>query len=87
MVIAPPKNSYLRDWQQIGTDSSDVLFVIQNLTQGTIVDFEGVYTLGNSSGGINITGVTTASQGSIYYLALDGRASNKLVPQGLPTTS
>ncbi len=87
IVMVPPRKSYLSEWQQSGVDSSDVMFVIQNLTQGTIVDFEGVYTLANAAGGVNITGITTASQGSVYYLALDGRASNKLVPQGLPTTS
>ncbi len=87
MVFRPPRNSYLTNWQQVGVDSSDVMFTIQNLTQGSVVDFEGVYTLANSAGGINITSVATASVGSVYYLALDGRASNKLVPQGLPTTS
>ncbi len=87
IVMVPPRNTYLRDWQQTGVDSSDVMFVIQNLTLGTIVDIEGVYTLANAAGGLNITSVATCSLGSVYYLALDGRASNKLVPQGLPTTS
>ncbi len=33
------------------------------------------------------TGFTTVVLGTFYYLALDGRASNKLVPVGLPTTT
>jgi len=83
LVFKPPAQSLSGDWIQV-TSSSNSLF---NLTTcaGTVIDLRVSYTLCNTLVTASET-VASASAGNVYYLALDGATSNKLVPIGLPTT-
>jgi len=83
-AAVPPKNSLASFWWNTSSSSSLALFGLQTAV-GSIVDVTIDFTLGNQAGGYMQT-VSTANLGGDYYLALDGPASNKLVPIGLPTT-
>jgi len=88
----PPKASLAGDWVNVGGSlaSSTTLFVITNVPQGTVIDIIIDWTLGlvvsTSSSLLNST-VATGALGNVYYLGLDGPASNKILPSvGVPTT-
>jgi hypothetical protein len=71
-------------WQQV-VDPNDTLFEYWG-TAGSVVDLEGVFTLsGAVNQGYGLT-LTSGTAGQSYYLALDGKTSNNLIPQGLQTT-
>jgi len=83
VVFVPPKKSLVSDWIFLASVLN--MFSI-TVSAGSIVDLNIDYTLGNSLTGPFVS-VTTAVVGTVYYLALDGPSSNKIVPIGLPTTS
>ncbi len=82
----PPKESLAAFWFNTANLSTTAAVAGITCPAGTIFDLVVDFTLGNVSGGVNIT-VVAGSVGTIYYLALDGPSSNKLVPLGLPTTA
>lgn len=84
VTAVPPPNSSAAFWAT--STASRQLFVLQ-ITAGSIVDVDLSICLANTLTGASITGLTTAVLGTTYYLALDGRASNKVTPLRLPTTS
>lgn len=81
---APPKGSAADLWFTSGAADSSIVSIA--VGAGSVVEADMSFTLSNSFGGATLT-VATATLGSKYHLALDGAASNKLVPLGLLTTS
>jgi len=81
--FAPPASTLAGMWLSLLAFSSDI-FVI-DVESGSIIDLAVSYTLSNSFSTDGIV-VASAVVGQPYYLALDGPASNKIVPVGLPTT-
>jgi len=53
---------------------------------GSIIDVTLMFDMGNAAPALPIT-IAAGTLGGYYYLALDGRASNKLQPVGLPFTA
>lgn len=87
ITCKPPKGSLAREWLNAGTLSSlaQALFTI-NSPVGAIIDLHVEGCISNTVATQTIT-VATAAVGTFYYLALDGPSSNKVIPQGLLTTS
>lgn len=89
ITMRPPKGSLAREWLNAASISSlaQALFTVTSPV-GAIIDLhvEGCMANISSATPATIT-VTSATVGSIYYLALDGPSSNKIIPQGLLTTS
>ncbi len=81
----PPAGSLCGFWIS-AADSSATLFAVQAVS-GMIVDLAVDYTLASGLGPVAASTVVSGTLGSVYYLALDGPSSNKLVPTTLPTTS
>jgi len=78
-------DTFLGMWQTGNVNPNDVLFDYWG-TAGSVIDLEGVFTLsGAVTQGLGIT-VSGGTQGQTYYLALDGKTLNNLIPQGLQTT-
>jgi hypothetical protein len=78
----PPPNSNAKFWQTAGTG---VIFALTVVNSSIIdLDVEGVWS--DQQDVDTVTGVSTATLGAQYFLALDGAASNQLVPQSLSTT-
>ncbi len=86
LTFAPPKESLASMWLNTANLSASGAVLGITCPVGSIIDISMMYTLGNVSGGLDVT-IASGSVGTIYYLALDGPSSNKLVPLGLPTTS
>ncbi len=86
LVFKPPKDSLAHNWLSTTLSFSNTAFTIA-LPVGAIIDVHISYTLMNNNAGYSATTVSTATTGRIYYLALDGVSSNKLVPQGITTTA
>jgi len=84
MRFTPPPQMLISDWIADAGAATGVFGVV--LLNGTVVVLDVSFTLSNNFVGVtNTVGVGTLS--SIYYLALDGPSSNKIVPQGVPTTA
>lgn len=83
----PPKKSLASDWITQYTGASTLNVFQITVSQGGIVILNVDCTLSNAQVSSPQTGVTTCSLGGIYYLALDGRATNLLRPVDLNTTS
>jgi len=80
----PPEKSLVADW--IADDGTATnLFGIACLN-GAVLALDVSFTLSNNLIAVAST-ITTGTLANVYYLALDGPSSNKLVPQGVPTTS
>jgi hypothetical protein len=79
----PPKNSNASFWQ---TSTTAGIFTL-TLCDQAIVDLDVDLIMSDQQDTLSITGFSTAVLGAQYYLALDGRASNLLVPQSLSTTA
>jgi hypothetical protein len=79
----PPRNTNAAFWQ---TTSSENMFNI-TIPDNSIVDLELDLVVSDQQDVATFTGLTTATLGAQYYLALDGHASNELVPISLNTTS
>ncbi len=80
----PPRQSLAWDWQTTVSNTNTLFQLI--VDAGCVIDMAVSFTLGNNLG-IHATTIATGVLGTIYYLALDGPSSNKLVAQGVPTTS
>jgi hypothetical protein len=84
IVYRPPKESLAHGW--ISNGSSGGIMTI-TCPAGTVVDVHIDYTI--FAGGLTQTSgfgtVSTVTVGVIYYVALDGTATNNLIPLVLPT--
>jgi len=85
----PSPNSFLGEWVTANTFQGGVAAQLLTITapSGCVLDLHIAYTLSNNIGGVSISGFAAAVLGTVYYLALDGRASNKLSPMGRPSTA
>jgi len=81
----PPAKSLASDWISSNATLTNGVVGL-GVAIGSIVDLVVDFTLLNVATPVALT-VTTGTLGGAYYLALDGRASNKIIPVGLPTTS
>jgi hypothetical protein len=86
-VFRPPRNSVWSDWFSAGTvgSASSVIFTI-TVPVGSIIDMSVSWTMANNIGATSISGLTTVTLGSVYWLALDGTTA-QMPPLGVPTTS
>jgi len=80
--VKPPPGTQAKFWNQ---NTGNVMFVVAS-PQYSIIDVSLEYVLTDNSP-INTTTLTVGVLNSLYYLALDGRTSNTLIPQSLPTTA
>lgn len=78
----PPRMSNAAFWQ---TASSNTLFVL-TVVNDTVVDVDLDLVMSDNQDVDTVTAVSTATLGTQYFMALDGAASNNLVPQSLNTT-
>lgn len=83
--LIPPKWTYLRNWQMLDINPTDVLFQYYG-SSGSVWDFHFVFTLGTGVATNQLT-IASGTQGTVYYLSLDLGSPGKLVPQGVPYTS
>jgi len=83
VTLVPPKNSLAGDWMNGSITGTTNVFTIQ-ASNGSILDLHISFTLSNQFQPANIV-LTAGTGGTIYYLALDGAASNTIVPTHLPT--
>jgi len=79
--VKPPPNSLASFW----TGFSSTIFLL-DCPGGSVVDVSVDYIEMDTTTPVT-TGLTTVALGVLYYLALDGPATNKLVPVSLTTTS
>lgn len=82
---APPRGSLASFWWNTSSVLSTVLFTI-SCSIGSTIETYLDFTFLNNAPSTGIAGVATVVVGNTYYLALDGFASNKLIPVGLPST-
>jgi hypothetical protein len=82
IIARPPKDTNAAFHQ---TSSTNTLFVL-TVVNDSIIDLELDLVMSDNQDVDTVTGVSTASLGTQYFLALDGAASNNLVPQSLNTT-
>jgi hypothetical protein len=82
ILARPPKESNAAFWQ---TASSGTIFQIV-VVNDSIIDVALDLVMSDNQDVDTVTGITTGSLGTQYFLALDGAASNQLVPQSLNTT-
>lgn len=87
LITAPPAQSLASFWSLTGSNESDVLFLL-NITGGAIMDVwvDAILQDGQSPTVIG-SFTSTPTVGQVYALALDGRASNNLVPVSYTTTN
>jgi len=83
LTFEPPAKSLASYWIGV-VDSAAVVFTLE-ADAGAIVDVHITGRLCNVFSSFG-TAVASATLGTFYYLSLDGPASNKIVPIGLPTT-
>lgn len=84
--FVPPKNSLASFWLNPVTISTSATVFGMTIKIGSILDFDVEFTLSNVSESGQQT-IVAGILSNVYYLALDGPTSNKLVPQGVPTTA
>jgi len=82
IVARPPKNTNASFWQTASSNSLFDLIVPSN----AMVDLEVDLIMSDNQDSLVQTGLATATLGTEYFLALDGFASNELVPVSLNTT-
>jgi hypothetical protein len=82
LLARPPRTSNAGFWQTASTGS---LFVL-TIPNDTVIDMSVDIIMSDQQDVDTVTGVSTATLGAQYFLALDGAASNVLVPQSLNTT-
>ncbi len=83
VVFKPPAKSLASDW--FATNQAQNVFSLQ-CSIGSVIELDISFTLTSTFAGPAVT-VGTATLGAVYYLALDGPATNKFPPVALPTTS
>jgi len=82
LFTRPPRDTLDGMW--LSSSGTSVFFV--TCSSGCVFDLHYSAVLSASIGALTVT-CTSASAGQVYYLALDGRGSNKLPPVGLQTTA
>jgi len=82
---SPPLSSNAAFWQT-PTLGSTTLAVL-TAPAGSVVDVEVDLILADEAAASFNTNLTASTAGELYYLALDGRASNLMVPVSLNTTA
>jgi hypothetical protein len=85
VVAVPPRDCLAAMWMN-PTISAGSTVLVMGFTTGTILDLKVSFSLSNVYATFTDT-ITTGVLGTYYYLALDGPASNKIRPLGVPTTS
>lgn len=85
MSYVPPKNT-LADFWWDAADSATNVFDI-SLPQGSVVYVDMDLALISQLTPLSIAGFAIVAVGNPYFLALDGRGTNKITPIGLATTS
>jgi hypothetical protein len=83
LVFKPPSKSLSSDWLAATATPTVNVFSMQ-APAGSILDLSITFTLSNTFQAGNIT-LTAGTGGKIYYLALDGAASNLYPPLLLPS--
>jgi len=84
MTSVPPGKTAQQLW--FTSSATGASFLSLSVVVGTIIDLDLTFTLNcNFTGAANT--IAVGMLGNTYYLALDGPASNKLIPVGLPTTA
>jgi len=84
LVFQPPARSLCGYWID-STDVTSTLFDVLSAA-GAVIDLMVDYRLCASLTSVQST-IAAGTLGTVYYLALDGPASNKIVPTSLPSTS
>jgi len=81
----PPKGGLvLGNWLN-NNGSAQVVFTLVNVSAGSVVDVHLSFEQLNNNSAVAVS-VTATALGTNFYPALDGPASNKLIPTGLPTS-
>jgi hypothetical protein len=80
MRYVPPKGSDASFWQD-GQGTANSLFVLLG-SIGCIMDIDATVTMQNTGTNVQQTGFTSLTVGSVYYPAIDGRATNRWPPIG-----
>jgi hypothetical protein len=83
LAHVPPKQSLAAFW--VNYNSGANLFTL-TVVAGTVIDLQ-VETRLSAQYPPTLSTVAAGVVGSVYYLSLDGPASNKLIPVVLPTTA
>lgn len=86
LVSRPPRGTLCADWINILTSPSANLFALLDVPAQSVIDFDVSFTLSNVLASDSLT-IASGTLGGIYYLALDGAGTNKIVPVGVPTTA
>jgi hypothetical protein len=81
----PPPKSLASFWWNSSATTTTPLFGL-TCAIGSIIDLDVEFTIANSLEGLAGISVATATVGNVYYLALNGPATNTAIPVGLPTT-
>jgi hypothetical protein len=84
VVFVPPAKTLASDWVACTATVTANLFTIF-ADAGSIIDLHVDYTISNAFIPATIS-IATGTLGTMYYLPLDGHASNTIVQAHLPTT-
>ncbi len=87
LTSEPPVNSLASFWQSYNSGALGTNLFQLALNQNDIVDIVFEWVPANGTETYVLTPVAVVTVGTFYYLALDGRASNKIVPVSNPTTA
>lgn len=84
LTFRPPSKSLLSDW--VATNGAAGALFTVTANGGTVIDVAIDYTLTAGLAEPGTISLTAGALGGVFYLALDGAASNNITPVGLPTT-
>jgi len=84
-VAKPPARTLAADWVSTGATASTTMFTV-TASINTVIDLDVSFGMGVLYTPYSI-GIAAGAVGSLYYLALDGPTTNKIVPVALPTTN
>jgi hypothetical protein len=84
LVFKPPAKSLAGYWLANSISGGSGVFAVTALA-GSILDLEVSYCLANVYGTSSVTITGPATVGNMYYLALNGPATNTIQPVGLTT--
>jgi len=83
LVMRPPRLSTSAFWQSTGVTTQ---MMTATPVAGSLIDLDVEYTMANAVAQTVTAGLASVAVGTLYYLSLDGFASNKIVPVGLLST-
>jgi hypothetical protein len=84
MVFKPPAKSLAGFWIANSMSGGSGVFAVTAIA-GSVLDLDISYCLANVYGTSSVTVTGPATVGNMYYLALNGPATNTIVPVGLTT--